>query len=453
MEFKDFKQLERILKPSSIRNIFFFKAVKGFSIDSRTLKKEQGYIAIKGRYQDGHDFIQDAVSKGASFVVAQELRPISRKVPYFVVDNTYNALFDICRFVRIKKKPLVVAITGSVGKSTTKEMLSFLLRERFSVLKNEQTENNFLGLAKTILNLDKQKILILELGTNSIGEIELLARMSSPDIGVITFIKPVHLQGLKSLEGVYQEKLSLFKVNKKMKAVLNKDDAYLCRTSLTNRIFWFGKSHTNHLSAAIIKREKEHIRYLIQGRYELKLPLHQENFLANILAALLTAKLLKLPLGYSIRKINCFENILSMRMQVKSGPKALIINDAYNANPYSCQQGLKTVGKFNQKKIAVLADMLELGSKEVYYHKLLAKELVRNKIDYCLTYGPLMKHLKEQLSQIGYDRAYHFKSHKSIADFINKKIEEKDIFNKGFLVFLKGSRKMRLEKVLDYIKF
>ena len=219
----DFKILERIVKPSNIYNIYHFRPLTGVSIDSRSIKRGEIFIAIKGKHHDGHKFIKKAIDKGAALVIAQQYLPINSKVPFFVVEDTYEAIKAIATYIRKIKKPFVYAITGSIGKTTTKEMLNFLLADNFTVLKNEKTENNILGVAKTIFSLKDEKILILELGTNAKGEIESLAKMCTPDVGIITFIKPVHLEGLGSLSDVRDEKLSLLGVNSKMKVILNRD--------------------------------------------------------------------------------------------------------------------------------------------------------------------------------------------------------------------------------------
>ena len=282
----DFRLLKNLLKPKEIRNIYHFKPIKGFSIDSRSIKKNQAYIAIKGKHHDGHKFIKRAVAKGATFVIGQKYVPTKPCVPFYIVDNTYDALAAIAAYIRKEKKPLVYGITGSIGKTTTKEMLSFLLEPYFKVLKNKKTENNLLGVGKTILSLQEERVVVLELGTNSQGEIKTLSQVSKPDIGIITFIKPVHLEGLKSLEGILKEKASLLGVNPQIKAVLNSDDPYLAKVKVPNKIYWFSKNKRSDLYGRLIKREDGDSIFLIQNKYRLTLPLHYEEFITNSLAAM-----------------------------------------------------------------------------------------------------------------------------------------------------------------------
>ncbi len=446
MLISDFKLLEQRLKPSEIHNLYHFRPLEAFSIDSRTIRKHQGFIAIKGKYQDGHKFIPQAIKKGAGLIIAQKYIPTSFKIPFFVVEDTYKALGTLAGYIRQKKNPFVYAITGSVGKTTTKEMLFFLLKEHYKVLKNQGTENNFLGVAKTILSLTDEKVAILELGTNAKGEIAALAEICLPDAGIITYVKPVHLEGLADLRGVWQEKVSMFKATPRIRPVLNRDDSYLAKTKVSQKVFWFGRSRNNDLFARLKGKTKENAIFLIQNKHELVLPLHQEGFITNALAAISGARLLGIELGGLVEKMNQFKELLPMRMQMQPWGEHFVLNDAYNANPYSFAQALKVLKNYPLRKIAVIGDMLELGRRSRYYHQLLALQIMRNNFDYCLTIGSFTLCLREKLHQLGYKRAYHFLSHKEIAEFIARRTH-----SRRYLIFLKGSRKMELEKVINHL--
>lgn len=443
MLISDFTKLEKLLDPVKIYNLYNFTPIEGFSIDSRVVKKGQAFIAVKGKLCDGHEFIKEAVKNGASCVISQKDKAFSCKVPFYVVDDTYKAVKDICRFIREKKNPVVYAITGSVGKTTAKEMLSYLLEDYFSVLKNYKTENNILGIAKTIFSLRDEKILILELGTNNPGEIKELSEIACPDIGIITFIKPVHLEGLKSLNGIFNEKISMTLANPGMKIVLNKDDNYLRKFNAGKNVYWFGKEGNCHLSARLVKSDTKQSVFILQDEFELTLQSGFEGFIYNALAALLGASLLKLPIDKLTKKLCDFSDFPSQRMQIQKKNDFLFLNDAYNSNPYAFCEALKLVKKFSFKKIAIVADMLELGEKSAYYHQKLARPLKNAGFDCVLTLGKQCFHLKEALTRIGYKNAYHFSSHADIANFINRKID------KGSLIFLKGSRGMQLEKIVE----
>ncbi len=452
MIFSDFKLLEKILKPEEIYNLYHFKPLKGFSLDSRSITKDEAFVAIKGKHHDGHCFIKRAIARGASLIVAEKYIATKPKVPFFVVENSYQALKSIATYIRKKKNPFVFGITGSLGKTTTKEMLSFLISPRFKVLKNKGTENNILGLAKTCFSLRDEEMMILELGTSVKGEIESLAEIAIPDVGIITFVKPVHLEGLGSLRGVFKEKASLLKANPRMKAVLNRDDFYLSKIRGSNKIYWFGKDENNHLFARLIGRCRGDSTFLIQDKYELRLPSYCEGFISNVLAAMLGAKIVGFGLKELVERIRGYSNFLPLRMQTEKHKGFSILNDAYNANPYSFQMAFQGLKECPLKKIAVIGDMLELGKKSRYYHELLAGQIKKGKFDCCLTLGQHTQYLERKLKSLGYKKAFHFSSHKAIAQFINKRIGKSRESKKRYLIFLKGSRKMELEKVIKYLR-
>ncbi|MFA5271837.1 MAG: UDP-N-acetylmuramoyl-tripeptide--D-alanyl-D-alanine ligase [Candidatus Omnitrophota bacterium] len=446
MIIKDFSKLEKLLDPYKIYNLFHFNAIAGFSIDSRSIKKGDAFIALKGKLCDGHDFIKDAVKNGASCVIAEKEIGFKCKVPVFLIDDAYVALAKICRYVREKKNPVVYAISGSVGKTTTKEMLYFLLEKDFSVLKNYKTENNVLGVAKTIFSLNDEKVLILELGTNHPGEIGNLSSMAYPDTGIITFVKPVHLEGLKSLEGVFREKTELLRANPRINAVLNRDDAHLRKVNFCKNTFWFGKNKECNLYAKFLRSDINESVFLIQNEFELRLSNGFPGFIYNALSAILAASLMRVPVRKLVERLNDFKDFPSQRMEMKKINNLVFMNDAYNSNPYAFCEALHMVRKFPLKKIAVVADMLELGPKSEYYHRKLARPVIHAGFDYVLTFGKYSAYLKDDLKKLGYKNAYHFSSCEDIADFIGKYAKQ------GSLVFLKGSRGMQLEKVLDLVK-
>lgn len=460
MIITDFKVLEEILKPEKIYNLYHFKPLRGFSLDSRLIVKGEAFIAIKGKHHDGHSFIKRAIAKGASFIVAEEYIATKSKIPFFVVKNSCQALKSIATYIRRTRNPIVFAITGSLGKTITKEILSFLLEPHFKILKNKGTENNLLGIAKTCFSLRDEEIMILELGTNMKGEIASLAEIAIPDVGIITFVKPVHLEGLGNLKGVFDEKVSLFKANSKMKVILNRDDPYLAKVRRPNKIYWFGrrshplgdKDKNSHLFARLTGRRKGVSTFLIQDKYELSLPSYCQGFISNILAAILGAKILGFGLEELVERARGFRNFLPLRMQIEKYRGFSILNDAYNANPHSLQAAFKGLKECPLKKIVVIADMLELGKRSRYYHEILAGQIMRGKFDYCLTLGEQTKYLERKLKALGYKKAFHFRSHKAIAQFVNKRIGQSLKDKKRYLIFLKGSRKMELEKVIKYLR-
>ena len=443
MKITDFKQINQLVNPIKMSNLCNFKSIKGFSIDSRTIKKGECYLALKGEHHDGHKFIATAVKKGASCIISErKIKNIN--VPVLVVNDSYKALEKVVQFVRKKKNPFVYAITGSVGKTTTKEMLYYLLKRDFKVKCNTKTENNILGVAKTILSLKDEDVLVLELGTNAPGEIKTLGKMCLADVSIITFIKPVHLEGLKSIKGIAKEKTSLLKTNKKMKAVINGDDPYLNRVRKSKKVFRFGQDKSNDLYATVVAWGSKKTVFRLQDKFSLTINSPFEGFIYNALAAILAARLLKEPLAKLTRRLNKFKNFPAQRMSLNSHKKYTVLNDAYNANPYSVEQALKLASRYKMPKIAVLGDMLELGKKTVFYHKQLAYLVKAAGFDHVFTLGKYSRHISQRLKQIGFSCAKHCLTHQEIVKSI-KKITAKS--PKRWLIFLKGSRKMELETI------
>ncbi len=427
MEITSFKTIERVVKPYKVYNLYHFKPVKGFSLDSRSIEKGEAFVALRGRHKNGHDFIKDAASKGASLIIASRYTETIRKVPQFIVEDSFQALRRIILFLRQKyRKAAVLAVTGSLGKTTTKEMLEFILTPYWKVLKSRGTENNILGVAKTIFSYDNHDLIIFELGTNQKGEIPNLAKLVKPEIGIVTCIKPVHLEGLGSLEQIKQEKLSLFANSPKIKAVLNNQDSLLSKARLKNKIYWFGKKKENELFYSLIKRKNNQVYFKILGKYDLILPLRFEHFIDNCLAALLAAHLLGLPYKDLVERLNSFKFFFAMRMEKVEIDNYTILNDAYNASPESFKKAFLTLKRFKLPKVIVVSDMLELGPKSDYYHRRLASQILKSECRYCLTLGSYAKIVNKQLKEKGYKNAFHFSSHREIANFFKKKINKSE---------------------------
>ncbi len=447
MKINSFKIIEKIVKPYKIYNLYYFRSVRGFSLDSRSIKKQEAFIALPGKHKDGHDYIKAAVKKGASLIIASRYTELNEKIPQFIVEDGYESLQRIVSFLRKKnKKAKIIAVTGSLGKTTTKEIIDFLLKPYFTVLKNKKTENNLLGVAKTIFSYSNQDVIIFELGTNKKGELAELTKLVKPDIGVITCIKPVHLDGLGSLRQVKEEKLSLLRYDPKIQAVLNSKDPLLFRAKIKNKTYWFGKNKKDDLYYRRVKRGSGKVYFKILNKYDLTLPIQFEYFIDNCLAALLSAHLLAIDFDDLILRLNYFKSYPAMRMEQKKIGNYLILNDAYNANPESFKKALLVLKHFNLPKVIVAADMFELGSRSSYYHRRLAFQIFKTNFDYCLTFGKYTQITNKQLKDLGCKNVLHFSCQQAIADFLKEKLN-----SKKYLIFLKGSRGMELEKVLKFL--
>jgi UDP-N-acetylmuramoyl-tripeptide--D-alanyl-D-alanine ligase len=450
MRIDDLNTLIKILSPRKILNPEKFKKSSGLSIDSRSIKKNEIFVAIKGTLVDGHDFIEAAVKNGAGLVIAERC-PSNVDISVLLVEDSLKAAKQICCYIRTKADPMVFAITGSVGKTTTKEMLYFLLKEKYRVFKNHKTENNIFGVIKTFFALGDEKILVMELGTNAPGEIAELAEIVRPDIGIITFVKPVHLEKLKSLSGIYKEKTALLKVDKQVKAVLNADDLYLRKVKFCKKIAWYGIKDQRGIWARPLNASPGGSRFLVQGKYTLTLHTPFRNFIYNALAAIAAASFKGLSVEYCVKRLSKFKEFPASRMETQNLNNITLINDAYNANPYAVEQALAAIKDYPQKKIVVLGDMFELGKRTLAYHENLAQYVIKNKFEYCCLTGENMRALYKKLKEKKYTNVFHFTDHAAIAGFI-KKITVRLRVKDEYLVFLKGSRRMQLEKVIEYLK-
>lgn len=442
---------------SEIFNPDLFKPVTSVSIDSRNIPGSCIFIAIKGKRFDGHNFINDAIKNGAKALVINRRRLKEYEntgLPFITVKDTTIALGDIAKKWREKLQAKVIGITGSAGKTTTKEMISILLSEKFSVNKTVANNNNHIGVPLTILSTKAaHDLLVAELGTNHFGEIDYTANIAQPDYALITNIGDSHLEFLKNRKGVLKEKLALFEACAERNGTLfiNNNDKLLKEIlkSYPNKIS-YGFDNKSDVQAAITS-------YTEDGRanFEIKynkttlraaLPLYGEQNAKNFLASAAVAfklGLTKEEILRGIKKLNAVEK----RLNVKRNKNFFLIDDSYNANPDSMKASLDLLGKISvhRKKIAILGDMFELGEETIKKHKEIIPIIRRNRIDEVYTIGKFSKIISEGLrnSKI---TAKHFSGRRSLTGFLSKYN-----FNNS-VILVKGSRGMRMEEFVKTIE-
>ena len=430
----------------------------GISIDSRSLQSGEIFWALKGERFDGHDFIIEAVNKGAIGVVKQigkDVSEIREDVIIIEVDDTLRALGDFAgRYRRLYDIP-VVAVTGSNGKTTTKEMIAAILSLKKQVIKNKGNLNNLIGLPLSLLKLSSHHdIGVFELGMNRKGEIARLTEISDPSVGVITNIGPVHLEHLKSLDAVAESKGELFlKMSSEATAIINKDDLRVNKLSqrFSGRKITFGINHPAEVSARNIRLIKsEGINFELQIKdkiFPVYLPMIGEHNVMNALAAAAVVNALGEDPEIIPKGLKNFTNLSLRQEVVKIGDDIKLINDAYNANPISMEFALKTFSqiKGSSRGIAVLGDMLELGAESITLHHRLGKQIAKFGIDYLLLLGEYASVVKEGAIAGDFrpDHIFIGKEHAELSDLL------KSILKKGDWVLVKGSRKRRMEKVVD----
>ena len=440
-----------------IYNPGVFKSVYHVSIDSRNIKKNTLFIAIKGERFDGHDFIDEVVKKGAAAVLVSEKNFKKIKdyeIPVITVKDATIALGEVAKLWRSKLKTKIIGITGSAGKTTTKEILAALLSEKFRVNKTAANNNNHIGVPLTILSTnEKYNVLVAELGTNHFGEIPYTAPIASPDLALITNIGDSHLEYLKNRKGVFAEKSALLKetIIRGGKVFINNDDKILKA---------FGKTLKSKITFAL--KEKADYKSSIKGydklarpQIEIKtkknvfsstLPISGEKNVLNFTAAFAIASELGLTTS-QIQKALMKIKSYNKRLEIKNHKSFTLINDTYNANPDSMKSSLEILSRIEsrKRKIAVLGDMFELGNESKSKHIDLASFINKTKVDEVYSIGKMMKLMNQKLN--GKTKVHqHFNDRESLKKHLKK------IDTKNSVVLVKGSRGMKMEEFVSIIE-
>ena len=434
---------------------------QGVTTDSRRIGEGELFIALRGPRFDGHHYVLEALEKRAGGVVIEEDKVGDirwngyRTKAVIVVKDTLHALGDLALGRRRKYGTPVVALTGSNGKTTTKEMIAACLEMKYPVLKTMGNFNNLIGLPLTLLKLtEKEKVVVLEMGMNIPGEIRRLTEIAEPDVGLITNIEKVHLEGMGSLERLKEEKGELFRRMKREGTILvNQDDPRvidLAENFLGKRIT-FGVGHPAEVMARnILIKGAEGISFtLISGEKEIEisLPLLGRHFVPNALCAITVARLFGVEIEKAKEALEHFQPF-PMRMEiVQLGGGKTLINDTYNANPRSMELALETLSEVKTKgrAIAVLGDMLELGNFTKEAHQQLGQKVGELSIDFLLTLGEEGPVMVESAIRHGLspERAKVLESHPEVISTL------KQIAQRGDWILVKGSRKMAMEKIVE----
>jgi len=433
--------------------------ISGVSTDTRTIKPGNLFVALKGPSFDGHNFVGEAIKKGAIAVVvrASGYRGIRASgVSIIQAKDTLKAFGDIAHYYRAKFDIPFIGISGSNGKTTTKEMLHKVLGSRFSVLKNEGTENNLVGVPKTLLGLKSDhNIGVLELGTNHFGEISRLAEILAPSTAIITNIGSGHLEFLKSRPGVFKEKTELLKsLDRDGTAILNADDELLSRVSAVGgsasggrcRILRFGIEKDCDFKVTGIINRGSRIEFIVNGRYNFKIRLLARHNIYNALAAISAGFLYKIEYVDIYKALSEFEPV-GGRLSFKNVEGVYIIDDTYNSNPQSLSGAIEALADYKTagRKILVCADMLELGKSSARYHNEAGKAAALAGADYLISVGRFSNAVRAGALSNGMrkEAVFSCKDNSAVFDVLKDIVRERDV------VLLKGSHSMRLGEVTN----
>ncbi|MCK8823677.1 UDP-N-acetylmuramoyl-tripeptide--D-alanyl-D-alanine ligase [Fuchsiella alkaliacetigena] len=432
--------------------------IQGVSIDSRTVDKEELFFAIPGDNFDGHDFVKEALGAGAKGVVIEAQRAVDYEFLndelVIGVADTKQALQDLAKYYRSLFEIPIIGVTGSTGKTTTKDLIASVLATELKILKTKGNYNNEFGLPLTLFRLDSShQAAVVEMAMRGLGEIEQLAEIAQPELGVITNIGLSHLECLGSLENIALAKSELVKALPKHGcAVLNGDDQYLRRMAVQSEaeVFYYGYEVDNELQVKEVQdlgmAGLEFVVEFAKEEFKLELPLSGEYNVYNSLAAIGVALQLGLSMD-SIKKGLAKPKLTEMRGDIKELAAGItLINDAYNANPTSMRAGLQllnSLAKEDGRSIAVLGDMLELGPVAEEAHRQLAEDILARKVDYLFTVGDLAALIAQEAKEIGLaaDKVFRCSNNREIVTYLLQLLEANDT------ILLKGSRGMSLEEV------
>jgi UDP-N-acetylmuramoyl-tripeptide--D-alanyl-D-alanine ligase len=424
----------------------------GVSIDSRTLRPGELFVAIHGPRFDGHDFLAAAAERGAVAAVVHRDAEAPVPLPLVRVEDTTRALGDLARHFRRAVDVPVVAITGSVGKTTTKDMTAALLASRGPVLRTAGNLNNQWGLPLSLLGLrEEHTAAVLELGMSAPGELRELSAIAEPDVAVITRIAPVHLEFFASVDAIAEAKAEILEgLRPGGTAVLNGDDPRLRRIgeAREGRVVWFGRHRRFDVSAERWRGTAFGMRFAlrVEGRtVEVALPLAGPHFVENFLAAAAVAHVL------GIRPETMAEAATDMvparhRGEVRRlGDGVVVIDDAYNSSPSALAAAVVALRLAPaRRRVAVVGDMLELGETGPALHRQAGRELAAT-VDVVVGVGPLSKDTVAGAREAGLPRESlaHFDDAPSAAEAVG------EIVRPGDAVLVKASRGIHLETVVD----
>lgn len=438
------------------------RAVRGFSIDTRTLGPGEVFVALPGGQGDGHLYVGEALERGAAGVLLSYL-PRGAALPtggaVIQVGEPLLALQQVSAFYRDKFSPRVVGVTGSSGKTTTKDLIAGVLGQGFKTLKTEGNLNNHLGLPLTLLKLrGEHQAAVLEMGMRGPGEIRLLARLARPQVGVITNIGEAHFERLGSTRAIALAKGELLEeIGKQGTAILNGDDPWLRKIAgdFSGRSIFFGRQGESpglDYGAYQVERSPGGLSFKVKigGRPEdFFLPLPGGHNLYNALAALACGCFFGLTPGQIKQGLSRLD-LSGMRQEIIRTPGGLkVINDAYNANLSSTRAAILGLAEMQvpagSRRFAILGDMLELGEIREEAHREIGRCLAANSIDFFLATGDLMALAVEEAGKQGLSQAWHFREGWELEDKL------RGLARPGDCLLVKGSRAMGMERLVDFL--
>ena len=421
-------------------------------IDSRKIEKDGIFIATKGERVDGHDFISQVAAKGALGVVCEK-PPVDCEIPYILVEDSFIALKMIGEYYRMQLSVKVVGITGSVGKTSTKEFIAGVLQEKYSVLKTQGNFNNEVGLPLTVLSIrDEHQVAVLEMGISDFGEMHRLSQIARPDVCVITNIGQCHLENLGSREGILKAKSEIFDfMNPEGDIFVNGDDDMLfgAEPKTTKKPVHFGMNPANEIYASDVMNKgllgSSAVIHMGMNVFPVEIPLPGSHMVYNALAAVAVGNCLGLTKEEIKAGIGAVEAV-GGRSHVIALPSRTIIDDCYNANPVSMKAALDLLTMAVGRKVAILGDMFELGVNEKELHGEVGAYAAKKQIDVLICVGSLSQSMYDVACKLSSGQVYYFETRDEMLGFMG------DILKPGDNILVKASHGMHFEKVVEALQ-
>ncbi len=413
----------------------------GAQFDSRNLRQGELFVALSGA-RDGHDFVPVALEKGAAAVLAS--KPLGEEIPAIYTENTLKALQAISKGYRESLSCKCIGITGSVGKTTTKEMVAAVLEGKYRTQKTPQNFNNDIGLPVTLLGLREDcEAAVLEMGMNHRGELSVLTALAQPDIALITNVGTMHIEHLGSRENILQAKLEMLEgLRPNGQVVFCGDNDLLKREAKTHNALCYGMGEDNDLRAVHVQTQDGVTTFVAEGMGEsipIVLPAVGNHNVLNALAAIVVGLLCRVPVEAIQTGLAQFRNT-GMRQNIYYKKGLCILEDCYNAGPESMEAALQVLAQQKGRKIAVLGGMLELGDHGAEAHRQVGQRVAQT-AQLLFAYG---EHRENYLlGAAGMDYAEGFASHEELVQALLKQVQP------GDCLLFKGSRGMHMERALQ----
>lgn len=449
------KELVRATGGELVRN-GSIAGVTGISIDSRAINKGECFVALKGAHFDGGAFVAEAIQKGAEVIVSSG--EVEGKTAFIKVKDPIEALGDIAALWRRRFDVPCVAITGSNGKSTTKQMVASALASMGPVLRTEGNYNNLIGLPLTVFKWDKKdSVAVLEMGMNATGEIARLTQIARPDVGLITNVSPAHLELLGTIENVAKAKGELFATMERNKTiVVNLEDPWIKKlaSDYQGKTYTFGMQNEADVKFGRLesrKLESTDMTIYVEGKeYKVHLAIPGTHNVMNAMAAIAVARVLGVSAEDAIHGAENFEPMPLRMERILLSRGVQIVNDCYNANPLSVTEALRTVSgaKKAGRFVAVLGEMLELGASSAKCHLEVGESVATFKVDKLFAFGEHASNIAEGAQKAG----MNFDKCEVVTEMEDLKKRVLAFVDTGDIVLVKGSRGMQMERVVEHLK-